>query len=65
MDGKDNNKWQVDAAKRNWKMKRDEVEAIDHLRPSRRISVPVIDSYWVTGKLSRGNELSDGPMARP
>ena len=46
-------------------MKLDEVETIDLLLLEPRISVPVRDSYMVTGKLSRGNELSDGPMDRP
>ena len=65
MDAKDNNEWQVDATKLNWEMKLDEVETIDHLLLVPRISVPVRDSYWVTGKLSRSNELSDGSMDRP
>ena len=65
MDAKDNNEWQVDATKRNWEMKLDEVETIDLLLIEPQISVPVIDSYMVTGKLSRRNELSDGPIDRP
>ena len=65
MDGKDNNEWQVHATKRNWEMEPDKVETIDPLLLVPRISVPARNSYWVTGKLSRGNELFDGPMDRP
>ena len=64
MDAKDNNGGQVDGIKRNWEMELDEVETINLLLLERQISVPARDSYMVTGKLSRGNELSDGPMDR-
>ena len=62
MDAKDNNEGKVVATKHNWKIKRIQ-SIIDP--PVALISVPVRDSYGMTGKLSRGNELSDGSLDRP